>query len=213
MDDVRSRGLFRIALGLAFFSIGYNILEGLISLHFGIQDEILALSGFGVDSFIEVISAAGIVWMILRIRRSPDSPRSRFEAAALRITGASFYMLAAGLVLGAGLNLIQGRRPETTLWGIVISSVSILTMSALVRAKREVGRRLESEPILADANCTLVCIYMSIVLLTSSALYALSGLGFLDGLGAVGLAVFSFREGREAFEKARGRNCGCGEAE
>jgi divalent metal cation (Fe/Co/Zn/Cd) transporter len=209
LEKQRSSYLYRIAFALSLFSIGYNILEGLVSMYFGAQDDTLALFGFGADSFIEVMSAIGIAWMILRIGRNPSSSRSRFEVTALRITGASFYLLTAGLVLGAGVNLILGSRPETTFWGIVISLVSIATMGGLVWAKRTVGRRLESDPILADANCTLVCIYMSVVLLASSALYALTGLGFLDGLGALGLAWFSFREGREAFEKARGRECAC----
>jgi divalent metal cation (Fe/Co/Zn/Cd) transporter len=211
MQNDRTRALYRIAFGLSLISIGYNILEGLVSIYFGVQDKTLALSGFGVDSFIEVFSAVGIAWMILRIGRNPSSPRSRFEITALRITGTAFYLLTVGLILGAGINLAQGSRPETTFWGIVISLVSILTMGGLVWSKRVVGRRLESDPILADANCTLVCIYMSVVLLASSALYAWTGLGFLDGLGALGLAWLSFREGREAFEKARGKTCECGE--
>jgi divalent metal cation (Fe/Co/Zn/Cd) transporter len=203
---------FRIAFLLSLFTIAANIVEGLVSMAIGAQDETLALFGFGVDSFIEVISAAGIAQMILRIRRNPLAPRSRFEITALRITGAAFYLLAAGLVLGAAINLAAARAPESTLWGVVISLISISVMTGLVAAKRHVGRRLDSAPILADANCTLVCIYMSLVLLASSGLFALTGLGFLDSLGALGLAWFSFREGRESFEKARGRECGCGEA-
>jgi divalent metal cation (Fe/Co/Zn/Cd) transporter len=126
---------------------------------------------------------------------------------ALRITGAAFYFLAAGLVLGAAVNIATDRRPGTTVWGIVISLISISVMSGLVRAKRSVGGRLHSAPILADANCTLVCIYMSLVLLASSLLFSFTGLGFLDSLGALGLAWFSFREGRESFEKIRGMEC------
>jgi divalent metal cation (Fe/Co/Zn/Cd) transporter len=80
-------------------------------------------------------------------------------------------------------------------------------MTGLVAAKRSVGTRLHSAPILADANCTLVCIYMSLVLLASSLLFRLTGLGFLDSLGALGLAWFSFREGRESFEKTRDLDC------
>jgi len=202
--------LFRIALFLSLFTIAANILEGVVSMGLGAQDETLALFGFGVDSFIEVISAAGIAQMILRIWRNPSSPRSRFEVTALRITGAAFYLLAAGLVLGAAVNLLAGRAPQTTVWGIVISLISISVMTGLVSAKRSVGNRLHSAPILADANCTLVCIYMSIVLLASSLLFEWTGFGFLDSLGALGLAWFSFREGRESFEKARGKECECG---
>ncbi len=211
MDHSTNPRLFQIAFLLSLFTVAANILEGLVSMGFGARDETLALFGFGVDSFIEVISAAGIAWMILRIWRSPSSPRSRFEVTALRITGAAFYLLTAGLVLGAAVNIFSGRRPETTLWGIVISLISLSVMVGLVAAKRSVGNRLRSAPILADANCTLVCIYMSLVLLVSSLLFTLTGLGFLDSLGAFGLAWFSFREGRESFEKTRGLDCEEGE--
>jgi divalent metal cation (Fe/Co/Zn/Cd) transporter len=204
--------LYRIAFLLALFTIAANIVEGLASMALGAQDETLALFGFGVDSFIEVISALGIAQMILRIWRNPESPRSRFETTALRITGFAFYLLTAGLVLGALINIAAARAPESTRWGIVISLISLSVMTGLVAAKRRVGRALNSAPILADANCTLVCIYMSVVLLASSALFELTGFGLLDSLGALGLAWFSFREGRESFEKARGRECGCGEA-
>ncbi len=204
--------LYRIAFFLALFTIAANIVEGLASMALGAQDETLALFGFGVDSFIEVISAVGIAQMILRIWRNPDAPRSRFETTALRITGFAFYLLTAGLVLGALINIVTARAPESTLWGIVISLISLSVMTGLVAAKRRVGKALNSAPILADANCTLVCIYMSVVLLASSALFELTGFGLLDSLGALGLAWFSFREGRESFEKARGVECECGEA-
>jgi len=204
--------LYRIALFLSLFTIAANIVEGLVSMTLGAQDETLALFGFGVDSFIEVISAAGITQMILRMWRHPAAPRSHFEVTALRITGAAFYLLTAGLVAGAGLNIVTARSPESTVWGVVISLISLSVMTGLVIAKRRVGRALNSAPILADANCTLVCIYMSVVLLASSILFELTGFGLLDSLGALGLAWFSFREGRESLEKARGRECECGES-
>jgi divalent metal cation (Fe/Co/Zn/Cd) transporter len=202
--------LYRTAFLLALFTIVANILEGVVSMILGARDETLALFGFGVDSFIEVISAAGIAQMILRIWRNPAAPRSGFEMTALRITGTAFYLLAAGLVLGAAINILTARAPESTVWGVAVSLVSIAVMTGLVAAKRRVGRALHSAPILADAQCTLVCIYMSIVLLASSTLFELSGFGLLDSLGALGLAWFSFREGRESFEKARGEEFGGG---
>ena len=82
-------------------------------------------------------------------------------------------------------------------------------MWALVAAKRKVGRALDSAPILADANCTLVCIYMSLVLLAASFIYQLTGFGFVDSLGALGLIFFSAREGGESFKKAKGMECEC----
>ena len=197
------------ALWLALFTIFYNLAEGLISIFFGISDETLTLFGFGVDSFIEVISGLGILAMVLRIRRHPDTSRTQFEKAALRVTGSAFYLLAAGLALTAIYNIFTRHKPETTLPGLIISLVSIAVMWLLVAGKRRVGRTLDSSPILADANCTMVCIYMSVVLLVSSLVYELTGFGFIDSLGALGLIYFSVKEGREAFEKAAGMEDCC----
>jgi divalent metal cation (Fe/Co/Zn/Cd) transporter len=202
---------FRYALWLGFFTVFYNLLEGLVSIYFGVHDEALTLFGFGIDSFIEVMSGIGIVSMVYRIRRNPDTPRSQFERTALRITGLSFYILAAGLAGTAIFTIVIGHKPETTIPGLIISLVSIAMMWALVSAKRKVGRVLDSAPILADANCTLVCIYMSIVLLAASLVYKLTGFGFVDSIGALGLIYFSFNEGRESFAKAKGMECDCEE--
>jgi divalent metal cation (Fe/Co/Zn/Cd) transporter len=189
----------------------YNLLEGIVSIFFGVHDEALTLFGFGIDSFIEVLSGIGIVAMVYRIQQNPDTLRSQFERSALRITGTSFYLLAAGLAGTAIYNIVIGHKPETTLPGLIISLISIVMMWALVSAKRKVGRVLDSAPILADANCTLVCIYMSLVLLAASLIYELSGFGFVDSIGALGLIYFSFTEGKESFKKAKGMECDCEE--
>lgn len=196
---------YRIAFFLSLFTILANLVEGTFSTILGQRDGTLALFGFGLDSFIEVISAVGITVMILRIAREPDSPLSQFEISALRITGISFYLLTAGLVVTAVLNLVTGAKPDTAVSGLIISLISLSVMVFLYRAKMNVGRRLNSDPIIADAKCTKTCIYMSLVLLGSSLIYTLTGFGFIDTIGAVGLAWFSFTEGREAFEKASKR--------
>ncbi len=200
---------WQAALWLAFFTIFYNFAEGLISIYFGVQDETLTLFGFGIDSFIEVLSGVGILAMVLRIRQNTDAPRSSLESTALRVTGSSFYLLAVGLGATAIYNLFTAHKPTTTLPALVISLVSIAIMWALVWAKRKVGRALNSSPILADANCTMVCIYMSVVLLVSSLIYQFTGFGFVDSLGALGLIYFSVSEGKEAFEKAAGMEDAC----
>lgn len=193
---------WQYALLLAVITILYNLVEGVVSVLFGYSDEALSLFGFGVDSFIEVISGLGILIMVMRISQNPDTERSRFERTALRITGISFWLLAAGLAVTAIYNLVTRHKPETTLPGVIISLISILAMWILVSAKRQVGQTLDSAPILADANCTLVCVYMSIVLLAASLIYQFTGFGFVDSLGALGLIYFSVSEGKESFEKA-----------
>ena len=202
--QAREARYWQNAFWLAIFTIGYNLLEGLVSVYLGLQDEALTLFGFGVDSFIEVMSGIGILAMVLRIRRHPETPRSRFEQTALRVTGTAFYLLAAGLAISAAYNIFTGHKPETTLPGIVIALISIAVMWLLVLGKRRTGRALSCSPIMADANCTMVCIYMSVVLLASSLIYELTGFGFVDSLGAIGLIYYSVREGRESFEKASG---------
>lgn len=202
--------LYRIAFNLAIITIVYNIAEGIIATYLGYEDESLALFGFGSDSFIEVISGLGIAHMILRIQNNPLSKRDDFERTALKITGYAFYILVAGLIVTSIYNIWVGHKPDTTLWGIVISSISILVMWVLVVLKRKVGNELNSTPILADANCTLVCIYMSIILLISSGIYELTGFPYIDSIGTLGLAYFAFKEGQECFELAKSdKNCSC----
>lgn len=211
-DLQRSEGerLYKIAFGLAVFTILYNIAEGLISMYFGYKDESLTLFGFGADSFIEVLSGLGIAHMVLRIQRQPDSNRDNFERTALTITGYSFYALVIGLAGTSMYNLWMGRRPETTLWGVIISIISIAVMWALVYSKTKVGRQLNSDAMLADAECTKVCISMSIVLLVSSGVYELTKFAFIDIIGTLGLAYLSFKEGRECFKKVKkNSHCSC----
>ena len=204
IETNRQNRFWTYALWLALFTIFYNLAEGLISIFFGYADEALTLLGFGVDSFIEVMSGVGILAMVLRIRQHPETSRTQFERTALRITGTSFYLLVVGLAATAIYNIFTGHKPTTTFPGVLISLVSIAMMWALVTGKRKVGRALNSQPILSDANCTVVCIYMSLVLLAASLIYQFTGFGFIDSIGALGLIYFSYNEGKEAFEKAAG---------
>jgi divalent metal cation (Fe/Co/Zn/Cd) transporter len=208
--SLQEKRLYTWAFGLAIFTIIYNFAEGVIATWFGYEDETLALFGFGVDSFIELISGLGIMQMVLRIRKNPASPRGDFERTALRITGYSFYVLVVGLTLSAFFNMYTGQKPVTTFWGVIISLISIVVMVVLIYGKIKTGRGLHSDAILADANCTKVCIYMSCVLLASSAIYEYTGFAYADALGTMGLAWFSYQEGKECFEKAASNtHCGC----
>ena len=126
---------YKTATALIVFTIVYNLLEGVVSIYFGFEDESLTLFGFGVDSFIEVMSGIGIAHMIYRIQSQPGENRDSFERTALRITGAAFYILVAGLTATSFYNIRTNHQPTTTFWGIVISIVSILVMWALIQGK------------------------------------------------------------------------------
>ncbi|HEX2770204.1 MAG TPA: cation transporter [Geobacteraceae bacterium] len=194
---------------LALFTIGFNLVEGIVSIWLGAADETLALFGFGVDSFIEVMSAVGVWHMIRRIRNNGGETRDAFEQRALKITGLAFYLLTFGLVLTASLSLVRRHKPETALWGIVVSLVSISFMWLLIHHKTKIGASLNSPAILADAACSRACVYLSVVLLLASMGFQLTGMGSLDAIGALVIAWLAGKEGWESFAKAKGLSCRC----
>lgn len=206
MKEINSDKILRIALWLAVITVFYNLGEGIISVLFGLSDKTLSLFGFGLDSFVEVVSGLGIWHMVNRIRKRVPLKDS-FEKLPLKITGISFYLLSIGLFITAFWNIYTDNKPNTTFWGIVISFISIATMLFLMVAKLRVGRQLNSDAIIADANCTKTCVYISVVLLLSSGLYEIFKVGYIDSLGALGIAFYAFMEGRESIEKSKGIKC------
>ncbi|MBI5733291.1 cation transporter [Candidatus Jorgensenbacteria bacterium] len=195
--------LYRRAFHLSIFTILYNFVEGWISVLWGFEDDTLALFGFGVDSFIEMMSGVGVAIMIMRIWRHPLKAPVHFETTALYITGIGFYVLTLGLVVSALHHLIRGYSPTSTIGGVVIACISIVVMVGLYASKLKVSRTLNSPALKSDASCILVCIYMSLILLASSVVYEFTGFGYVDSLGTLGLAYYSFIEGREAVTKAK----------
>jgi divalent metal cation (Fe/Co/Zn/Cd) transporter len=201
--------LLKTAFILSLITIIYNLFEGGISVFFGAGDNSLTLLGFGIDSFVEVISGVGIAHMLIRMRSNFETDRDNFEKQALKITGFSFYLLAAGLFLGAIVNVIEKVNPSTTFPGMVISVISILTMYFLMNAKMKVGGELKSDAIIADAKCTKTCLQLSIILLAASLLYHLFHILYIDTIGSLGIAYLSFREGQESLEKAKSGRIEC----
>ena len=148
--------------------------------------------------------------MVRRMKQSNPVTHDSFQRRALQITGGAFYVLAVGLVATSALNIYKGSKPETTFWGIVVSVISILSMWLLIRYKVKIGKQYNSPALIADANCSKACMYLSIILLFSSVGYEVTRIGAIDSVGAIGIALFSYREGREAFEKSKGNlTCSC----
>jgi divalent metal cation (Fe/Co/Zn/Cd) transporter len=202
MTENSTRKQYKLALGLSIFTIVYNTLEGIVSVLMGAHDETLTLFGFGLDSIIEVISGIGIFIMIRRIQKNIESSKSKGEIIALKITGYSFYVLIALLVTSSVAAIGTHHHPVTTMWGAIIAAISIIVMLILARLKINIGRKLDSKAIIADGNCTMVCVYMSVVLLVSSLLYHWTHLAYLDVAGSLGLCWFCYTEGKEALEDA-----------
>lgn len=208
-QTIQFRKRLNYAFILSIITIAYNTVEGVVSTIFGASDETLALFGFGLDSFVEVLSGLGIAHMIHRMRHMEINERDKFEITALRITGTAFYILVVGLVAGSGIAIVNQSEPQTTVAGIIISVLSILTMYFLYREKIKVGKQLNSQPIISDANCTKTCFYLSFILLASSGIYEIWKIPYVDALGSLGIAWYAWKEGKEAFEDAKNKSLSC----
>lgn len=209
IKQLSGRKLLQLALWLSLITILYNVIEGVVSTIFGSGDETLALFGFGIDSFVEVISGLGIAHMVWRMQKKDKAERNKFEIQALKITGISFYLLTLALILGSINSIYHKLTPENTRAGFIISIISIASMYFLYHYKIKVGKALDSQPIISDANCTKTCFYLSFILLGSSLTYELFKVPYVDALGSLGIAWFAFTEGKEALEKAKGKSCNC----
>lgn len=190
-------------------TIAYNIVEAAVAVTEGVRVSSTALIGFGLDSVIEVSSAAAVAWQF-----SARDPRAR-EAITLRVIAFSFFALAAYVAVDAVASLLGSRDPEPSTVGIVVTAVSVVVMPMLSRAQRRAGRELGSATAVADSKQTLLCTYLSAVVLVGLALHATLGWSWADPVAALVISVLAVREGRNAW---RGDVCcesprsGCGAA-
>ncbi|QZT61075.1 cation transporter [Mycolicibacterium austroafricanum] len=181
-------------------TITYNVIEAVVALAEGSRVSSAALVGFGLDSVVEVSSAAAVAWQF-----SAEDPETR-EKAALRFIAFAFFALACYVAVDAVLSLLGVREPQPTPIGIVVAGLSLVVMPTLSLAQRRVGRELGSRSAVADSKQTLLCAYLSAVLLVGLVLHALLGWTWADPVAALGIAVLAVREGLEAW---RGDPC-CG---
>ncbi|MEV4654765.1 cation transporter [Micromonospora sp. NPDC049301] len=194
----RRAALSRRSLWLAYATAGYNLLEGLVAIAAGAAASSTALIGFGLDSFVEVSSAAVLIWQF-RSRVPEDR-----ERLALRLIGASFFALAAWVTFDAVRSLLAGGDADASPVGIGLAVASLLVMPLLVRAKRRTGRELSSATVMADSTQTMLCAYLSAVLLVGLVLNAVWGWSWADPIAALVIAGVAVKEGVEAW---RGEHC------
>ena len=200
----RRRALHGRALWLEYFTVGWNVIEGVVAIGAGIIAGSVALVGFGVDSSIEVISALGLLW---RLRKAgPDATvqeESAAERRALYVVAATFFLLAAYIAVEAGSSLIGREAPERSTVGLVLSVLSLVIMPALAYMKQRTGRQMGSRALVADAAETWVCSYLSLALLAGVGLYALFGWWWADPVGALAMLPVILWQGWETLGEAR----------
>jgi len=191
--------LARRALGLGAFTIGYNVLEGVVAVVAGIIAGAVSLIGFGLDSGIEVISAVIVVIRLAAEVRGAE-PDERKEKIALRAVALTFFVLAAYLVIAGIHDLIVGETPATSVVGIVLTALSIVIMPTLAALKRRVGLRMGSALVVADAAETRLCAVLSVTTFIALLAYLLMGWTWLDPVAGFVIAIFAVMDGREAWE-------------
>jgi divalent metal cation (Fe/Co/Zn/Cd) transporter len=190
--------LGRRAQLLAGVSVTYNLVEAVVAVTAGAVAGSIALIGFGLDSLVEMSSGLVILWQF----RHP-LPESR-ERLALRLIAVSFFALAAYVTVESIRSLVGGGEPAPSPVGIALASLSLLVMPVLSWAQRRTGRALNSGSVVADSKQTLLCTYLSAVLLVGLLLNALVGWSWADPLAGLVIAAVAVREGIEAW---RGDTC------
>lgn len=203
----------RRALFLAWFTVAFNLVEGGVSVAFGLAEDSVALWGFGFDSFVEVASALIVLW---RLRGALEAQALQKERRATLAIGVLFLVLAVGVVAGSAVQLLSRHRPDSSLPGILVALVSLAIMFWLWRAKLAAARALDSATLRGDAACSLACIQLSAVLLGGSLVSGLVPAAWMaDGVAALLLALLIAREGIGMIRAARRPDfqggCGCHE--
>jgi divalent metal cation (Fe/Co/Zn/Cd) transporter len=179
-------------------TITYNVIEAVVALAEGTRVSSSALIGFGLDSVVEISSAAAVAWQF-----SVREPETR-EKATLRFIAFSFFALAAYVSVDAVLSLLGVREARPSVIGIVLAAASLVVMPVLSLAQRRAGRELGSRSAVADSKQTLLCTYLSAVLLAGLVLNSLWGWSWADPVAALGIAAIAVREGVDAW---RGDAC------
>ncbi|MEZ5171476.1 MAG: cation transporter [Acidimicrobiia bacterium] len=195
-DDERIRHR-RYALVLAWATIGWNSIEAIVAIAGGRAAGSIALVGFGLNSVVEVGSAVVVIWQFT------GGDRER-EERALRLIALSFFVFATYVIGRALWDLTSNTEPAESAVGIVLAAASLVVMPLLAMTKRRLGRRMGSRTVVADSSQTLLCAYLSAVLLVGLLANATLGWWWADPLAALVIAGLAIREGREAW---RGETC------
>lgn len=206
VDAALSRAaLIRRALGLEYLTVGWNLIEGVVSVAAALAAGSVALLGFGIDSFVESASGSIIIWRLLAERAHTDAAAiEALERRAQRLVALSLFGLAAYIALDALKTLILQERPGPSAVGVAITTLSIGVMWWLARAKRRTAIALGSRAMEADAFQTTACWWLSLIVLGGIGVNVLTGWWWADPLAAIAMTYFLVREGREAWQ---GEDC------
>ena len=198
-NDLASRDVKR-ALRLEYLFVGYNSLEAVLAISFGLLAGSIALVGFGLDSVVESLSALILIWHLKSFGSTPKEEEEKMEERAERFVALTFFVLGGYVLLESVLKLVNVEKPEPSTPGIFLAMASLVIMPVLGRKKYELGKAIESRALVADSKETFVCALLSLALLLGLSIHKFTGFWQADPLIGILVSLFLFKEGYEIFE-------------
>ncbi|MBM3242965.1 hypothetical protein FJZ31_42440 [Candidatus Poribacteria bacterium] len=187
--------LHKKALLLSYFTVGYNVLEGIVSIFAGLLAGSIALVGFGSDSFVESLSGGVMIWRFKKHGKISEKEEERVEKKAVRFVAYTFFILGAYVLYESFKKLYFREVPNPSFLGIIIAIISIIVMPVLFYLKYQTGRAINSISLVADSKETLACVFLSIALLIGLGLNYLYGFWQADPIAGLVIVIFLIREG------------------
>jgi cation diffusion facilitator family transporter len=191
------------ALLSEYFTVVWNVIEGIVAIAAGVVAGSIALVGFGLDSYIEVASGLVLIWRLRKHGFRDEDEEEAAERKAILFVGATFFLLAVYVIYESGKKLYFQEQPEESLVGIILAIVSLIVMPFLALYKKKIATEIQSRALRADALETLACSYLSLTLLLGLGANALFGWWWADPVAALAMVYFLVKEGTEAIREGR----------
>jgi len=185
-----------------YFTVGWNVIEGIVAIAAGVIAGSIALVGFGLDSYIEVASGLVLIWRLRQHGFGNDEDEEAAEKRAIFFVGATFFLLAFYVTYESGKKLLLQEHPDESLIGIILATVSLIVMPLLAFYKKKIATEINSRALRADALETLACSYLSLTLLVGLGTNALFGWWWADPIAALAMVYFLVKEGWEAVRES-----------
>ena len=197
MDKLYKKGLL-----LEYFTVGYNIIEAIISIAFGSMVNSIALVGFGLDSIVESLSGLVLIWRLRQHQKITEEEEERVEKKAMKFIAITFLVLALYVLFQSVKKLLFQEIPNPSLPGIIITIASIVVMPILSLQKYRIGKKIKSKALIADSKETLACFFLSLALLLGLGLNYLLDFWQADPIVGIIIVVFLLREGIESWKES-----------
>lgn len=195
--------LYKKGLHLEYFTVGYNIIEAVISIIFGSIANSIALVGFGLDSIVESLSGFVLIWRLAQHKKISKEEEERIEKKAIKFVATTFFILGLYVLFQSVKKLMLEEIPDPSLPGIIIATVSIIIMPILTLQKYRTGKQINSKALIADSKETLACAFLSVTLLLGLGLNYLFGFWQADPIVGLIIVIFLFKEGLEGWKESK----------